>query len=103
MPDRAQPVGNSVGSVYSTTLGELLAPVPIARAFPDGVEFVPAEPAVVVVRVPDTRALTPALIAVLGDLAAAVREAYGGGVDVIDDDRAEVYAALDTIRRHVDR
>jgi hypothetical protein len=68
------------------------------------VEFATVEPGpVVLVRLPDTANFPPAVREALDDLARACHEAYGYGVEVIADDRDDVYAALDLIRRHVDR
>lgn len=84
-------------------LADLVAPIPVERAFPE-VEFARAEPGpTILVRLPDTGTIPPAVREALDDLARACHEAYGYGVEVIPDDRDDVYAALDLIRRHVDR
>jgi hypothetical protein len=86
-----------------TLLDELVAPIPLGRVFPE-VEFATVEPGpTVLVRLPDTGSIPPAVADALNALAAACLEEYGYGVEVIPDDRDDVYAALDLIRRHVDR
>jgi len=94
--------------VDERALAELVAPVPLARAFPELAAREPVEFAVreredaVRVRLPDTASIPPAVLQALDALATACREAYGLGVEVIADDRDDARAALDVLRRCLD-
>jgi hypothetical protein len=96
--------GVSLPPEYREAAARALGSFVRAQEPADPVEFVAVAPEDSVrVRLPDTATIPPPVLAAIEQLATACREEYGYGVEVIPDDRDDVYAALDLIRRHVDR
>lgn len=84
-------------------LADLVAPVPVERAFPE-VEFAvaPVEPVVRVVGIPDTVQLPGDVLEALEHLARVCRTAYGMGVEVeAAGEREAAQLAVETLRRYL--